>query len=44
MSSCRAFPDTRVDHGDNEFYRGWLQQRLLRKRASTIRAVGGWGA
>jgi uncharacterized OB-fold protein len=27
-----AFPDTLVDHDNKEFYRGWLQRRLLVNR------------
>jgi uncharacterized OB-fold protein len=27
-----AFPDTRIDHDNKEFYRGWLERRLLLNR------------
>jgi uncharacterized OB-fold protein len=33
------FPDTFVDHDNKEFYRGWLQRRLLLNRCS---ACGTW--
>jgi uncharacterized OB-fold protein len=29
-----AFPDTLIDHDNKEFYRGWLQRRLLLNRCA----------